>query len=73
MNKGRFWAFSDSAYAFAITLLILGIALPAFKNPPPSDREPAQALLRLWPNLLAYVLSFAVIGTRYMKIYKRKA
>ena len=43
MNKGRFEAFSDSVYAFAITLLILGIALPAFKNSPPSDPELAQA------------------------------
>ena len=62
MNKARFEAFSDSVYAFAITLLVLGIVLPDFKNPPPSDRELAHALLRLWPNLLAYVLSFAVIG-----------
>ena len=62
MNKARFEAFSDSVYAFAITLLILGIVLPEFKNPPPSDRELAHALLRLWPNLLAYVLSFSVIG-----------
>jgi uncharacterized membrane protein len=61
MNKARFEAFSDSVYAFAITLLILGIVLPEFKNPP-SERELAHALLRLWPNLLAYVLSFAVIG-----------
>lgn len=62
MNKGRFEAFSDSVFAFAITLLILSIALPAFKNPPPSERELAHALLRLWPNLLAYLLSFSVIG-----------
>ncbi|MGH9728780.1 MAG: TMEM175 family protein [Candidatus Acidiferrales bacterium] len=61
MNKARFEAFSDGVFAFAITLLILGIALPAFTTPP-SDRELAHALLRLWPNLLAYVLSFAVIG-----------
>ncbi|MGB7022847.1 MAG: TMEM175 family protein [Candidatus Acidiferrales bacterium] len=61
MNKVRFEAFSDGVFAFAITLLILGIALPAF-NTPPSDRELARALLRLWPNLLAYILSFAVIG-----------
>ncbi|HKV28914.1 MAG TPA: TMEM175 family protein [Candidatus Acidoferrales bacterium] len=61
MNKARFEAFSDGVYAFAITVLILGIALPVFKNPP-SDRELAHALLHLWPNLLAYTLSFAVIG-----------
>lgn len=61
MSKARFEAFSDSVFAFAITLLILGIALPAFKNSP-SDRELTHALLRLWPSLLAYALSFAVIG-----------
>lgn len=62
MNKARFEAFSDGVFAFAVTLLILGIALPEFRNAPPADAELARALLRLWPNLLAYVLSFAVIG-----------
>jgi uncharacterized membrane protein len=28
MNKDRFEAFSDGVFAFALTLLILGIALP---------------------------------------------
>jgi uncharacterized membrane protein len=62
MNKGRFEAFSDGVFAFAITLLILGIVLPEFKNPPPSEAQLAHALVRLWPNLLAYAMSFAVIG-----------
>jgi uncharacterized membrane protein len=61
MNKARFEAFSDGVFAFAITLLILGIALPPFKNPP-TESELAHELLRLWPNLVAYALSFAVIG-----------
>ncbi|MGC1107089.1 MAG: TMEM175 family protein [Candidatus Acidiferrales bacterium] len=61
MSKARFEAFSDGVFAFAITLLILGIALPACKSPP-HDSELRHALLHLWPNLLAYVLSFAVIG-----------
>ncbi len=34
-------------FAFAVTLLVLGIALPAFKRP---------------PNVVAYALSFSVIG-----------
>ena len=42
MNKARFDAFSDSVFAFAITPLILGIALPKLKNPP-SVSELAQA------------------------------
>ena len=62
MNKARFEAFSDGVFAFAITLLILGIALPAFRHPPPTEGELTRALLDLWPNVLAYVLSFAVIG-----------
>lgn len=61
MNKARFEAFSDAVFAFAITLLVLGIGLPEFQHPP-TDPELAHSLLALWPKGLAYVLSFAVIG-----------
>lgn len=64
MSKARFEAFSDSVFAFAITLLILGIALPAFKHAP-SNHDLTRALLRLWPSLLAYALSFSVIGVMW--------
>jgi uncharacterized membrane protein len=60
MNKGRFESFSDAVFAFAITLLALGFVLPVLHSP--SNRDVAFALLRLWPNLIAYVLSFSVIG-----------
>ncbi len=33
MNKMRFEAFSDGVFAFAITLLILGVALPVLGHP----------------------------------------
>src|SRR5579863_3697090 len=62
MNKARFEAFSDGVFAFAITLLILGVVLPEFRPSPPTEDALTRALLALWPNLLAYVLSFAVIG-----------
>jgi len=62
MSKSRFEAFTDGVFAFAITLLILGLSLPAFHPSPPSESEFTRALLDLWPNLLAYLLSFAVIG-----------
>ena len=62
MNKSRFEAFTDGVFAFAITVLILGIALPAFHAPPDPEAELTRALLDLWPNVLAYLLSFAVIG-----------
>jgi uncharacterized membrane protein len=60
MNKTRFEAFSDGVFAFAATLLVLGFALPELHNP--SDLELTGALLRLWPGLIAYGLSFGVIG-----------
>jgi uncharacterized membrane protein len=61
MNKARFEAFSDGVFAFAITLLALGLVLPEFKAPP-DEGELTRALIRLWPNLLAFLLSFSVIG-----------
>src|SRR5580704_4465090 len=60
MNKFRFEAFSDSVFAFAITLLILGIALPEMHYA--TNHDLTAALLHVWPNLIAYALSFAVIG-----------
>ena len=60
MNKSRFEAFSDGVFAFAVTLLVLGIVLPGAHMA--SDRELRDALVSLWPNVLAYALSFAVIG-----------
>lgn len=60
MDKSRFEAFSDGVFAFAITLLVLGVVLPALRSP--TDAELTSALLRLAPNVVAYALSFAVIG-----------
>jgi len=60
MNKSRFEAFSDGVFAFGITLLVLGFTLPELHQP--TDRDLTAALIRLWPNLIAYALSFGVIG-----------
>lgn len=60
MNKARFESFSDGVFAFAITLLILGIVLPVMHDP--SEAELRQAIFSLWPNFIAFALSFAVIG-----------
>jgi len=60
MSKTRFEAFSDGVFAFAITLLVLGFALPAVQVKTNADL--AAKLLGLWPNGLAYALSFMVIG-----------
>ena len=56
MNRSRFENGSDGVFAIAITLLVLGLTVPAVATSGES------ALIALWPNFLAYCLSFAVIG-----------
>lgn len=64
---GRIVAFSDGVFAIAITLLVLNLEVP-----PSGDDSAALAsdLLELWPHLLAYVISFAVIG-RFWLVHHR--
>jgi len=56
-GMGRILALSDGVFAIAITLLILQIAIPAR-----GQTDLPKALLKLWPQYLAYVLSFVVIA-----------
>lgn len=58
MSRSRFEAASDGVFAIAITLLVLGLAVPAVTN----EANLTAKLLSLWPNFVAYALSFAVIG-----------
>jgi uncharacterized membrane protein len=60
MSKSRFEAFSDGVFAFAITLLVLGFALPAEHQI--TNAKLTVSLLALWPSAIAYALSFMVIG-----------
>jgi uncharacterized membrane protein len=61
MSRSRFEATSDGVFAIAITLLVLGLAVPVGRE---YATEPhlITALWALWPSFLAYALSFAVIG-----------
>jgi uncharacterized membrane protein len=54
----RIEAFSDGVFAIAITLLIIEIGVPHVTG----EESLASALRDLWPNYLAYVLSFVMIG-----------
>lgn len=60
-ETGRIEAFSDGVFAIAVTLLILGIALP--KYTPTNNRHNTllPALVDQWPSFLAYFLSFVTI------------
>lgn len=60
MNKARAESFSDGVFAFAITLLVLGIQIPDLKTG--SDQELRETLIRSLPQLVPYITSFATIG-----------
>jgi uncharacterized membrane protein len=50
--------FSNGVFAFAITLLILDVRLPADT----SEANLGSALVSMWPYYLAFLISFFVIG-----------
>lgn len=68
----RLLALTDGVIAITITLLILELRLPegfgAF-----SDAELWGALLGLWPRILAYLISFAVIGIYWINHHAKFA
>jgi len=55
---GRILALSDGVFAFALTLLVIAITVPATTG----NADLPKALLDLWPRYLAYLLSFVVIA-----------
>jgi uncharacterized membrane protein len=63
---GRIVAFSDGVFAIAITLLVLGLGIERGL----SGGELANALFDQWDNLLAFAISFAVIG-RFWVVHHR--
>lgn len=56
MDTDRVEAFSDGVFAFAITVLLLAIAVPE------AGAKLGPALLQMWPSYVAYLMSFVVIG-----------
>jgi len=57
MNKTRLEAFSDGVFAIVITLLVLEIRIPEVDY-----SQLKEALYEIFPRVVAYVMSFIVIG-----------
>ncbi len=55
MTKGRLEAFSDGVFAIIITIMVLELV--------PPEGSTLESLGPLWPLFLAYLLSFALLGT----------
>ena len=63
--KTRLDALTDGVFAVAMTLLVLDVRLPEDFHPA-DDGELLRGLVSLWPKFLPYVLSFGVLGLRWI-------
>jgi uncharacterized membrane protein len=64
-SKARLDTLSDGIFGVAMTLLILDVRLPDDFHPR-DGAELLQGLIDLWPKFLPYVLSFGVLGLRWL-------
>lgn len=63
--RARVDALTDGIYAVAMTLLVLDIRLPDDFHPGNADQL-LQGLIALWPKIFPYLLSFIVLGLRWL-------
>jgi len=63
--KARLEALHDGIFSVAMTLLVLDVRLPEDFHPADGD-ELLRGLFNLWPKFLPYVLSFGVLGLRWL-------
>jgi uncharacterized membrane protein len=63
--KARLDTLSDGIYSVAMTLLVLDVRLPDDFHPQDGN-ELLRGLIALWPKFLPYVLSFGVLGLRWL-------
>lgn len=64
-SKARLDTLSDGIFGVAMTLLILDVRLPDDFHPTDTG-ELLHGLADLWPKFLPYVLSFGVLGLRWL-------
>jgi uncharacterized membrane protein len=60
LPKGRLDAFADGVFAIVITLLVLDLTVPE------GSADILSGLLQEWPVFLAYLISFAFIGSAWI-------
>jgi uncharacterized membrane protein len=73
-DRTRFLAFSDGVFAFAATLLAVSLGAPMLQ--PGHLSELPSRILALWPEALAYAISFLVVVSywgAHRQLFKRIA
>jgi uncharacterized membrane protein len=61
--KHRADALTDGVFAFALTLLVLGIAVPAIPAGQQAEEALPGLLFGFWPAVLAFAIAFLVLAS----------
>lgn len=65
-TKARLETLSDGVFAIAMTILVFNIKLPDELKRGASEHEVLQAVANTWPQLMAYTISFIILGAMWM-------
>jgi uncharacterized membrane protein len=66
LTKGRLEALSDGIFAFAMTLLVIGLSVPDKSTLVPSNTYALQVLLGLYSGFMHYALAFLILGAFWL-------
>lgn len=69
MDTKRLETLVDGIFAIAMTLLVLGLAVPTI-HPPITNASVEAAIIKLLPNFISLVVSFVLLGV-FWKIHHR--
>jgi uncharacterized membrane protein len=61
LSISRFHAFSDGVFAILITILVLNFSVPEY-----TVGHLAAAVLKQWPTMAAYIVSYFYVGTLWL-------
>ena len=66
LTKGRLEALSDGIFAFAMTLLVIGLSVPDKATLVPTNTYALHVLLALYSSFIHYVLAFLILGAFWL-------
>jgi len=71
LTKGRLEALSDGIFAFAMTLLVIGLNLPDKATLVQSNAFALQFLLSLYSDFFHYILAFLILGAFWLSQHQQ--
>jgi len=71
LTKGRLEALSDGIFAFAMTLLVIGLNLPDKAAVVQSNQFALHTLLSLYSDFFHYVLAFLILGAFWLSQHQQ--